>query len=110
MWKVKLREPEETEAEKKLKKLIPKRLFKGSLSNDVLKEALSLKEYEWYELVQEKQIDFGKKMLEIVNFMDGKRTAHDITMAVSAEYGVTDPEHVLKFISDLKKLKLIDFG
>jgi hypothetical protein len=107
--KVKLREPEETEAEKKLKKLIPKRLFKGSLSSDVLKEALSLKEYEWYELIQEKDLDFGKKMLEIVNFMDGKRTAHDIAMAVSAEYGVIDPEHVLKFIGDLKKSKLVTF-
>jgi hypothetical protein len=82
---------EETKIEKELKKLVPKRSFKGTLSSDTFRQALGQKEYEWYELIQEKDLDFNKKMLEIVNFMDGKRTAHDIATAISSEYSATHP-------------------
>jgi aminopeptidase YwaD len=102
-------EPGETKTDRELKKLIPKRLFKGSLSNDMLRERLGLENYEWYELTSERDLDFGKKMLEIVNFIDGKRAAYDISLAVSAEYGMTDPENVLKFLKDLHTVKLIEF-
>jgi hypothetical protein len=97
---------EETKAEKDLKRLIPKKLFKGTLSSDELRRMLGQREYEWYDLISEKDLDFGRKMLEIVNFMDGKRNAYDIAAAVSAEYGPTQLEHVRKFLKDLKKAKL----
>lgn len=97
---------EETKAEKDLKRLIPKKLFKGTLSSDELRRMLGQREYEWYDLISEKDLDFGRKMLEIVNFMDGKRNAYDIAAAVSAEYGPTQLEHVQKFLKDLKKTKL----
>ncbi|HVO37234.1 MAG TPA: DUF4910 domain-containing protein [Candidatus Acidoferrum sp.] len=100
---------EETPAEKELKTLIPKRQFKGTLSADYLKKKLGEKEYEWYMEIAEKDMDFEKKMLEIVNFIDGKRTAHMIMQAVSAEYSPTDPEHMLKFVGDLEKAKLVTF-
>jgi hypothetical protein len=100
---------EETKAEKEMRKLVPKRLFKGSLSSDALKEKLGSKDYEWYDTVSEKDLHFGKKMLEIVNFMDGRRTAHEIARSVSAEYGLTDSEHVLKFLKDLEKTGFIEF-
>ena len=92
-----------------MKKLVPKRSFKGTLSSDTFRQALGQKEYEWYELIQEKDLDFNKKMLEIVNFMDGKRTAHDIATAISSEYSATDPERVLKFLKDLKKTGFVTF-
>jgi len=101
--------PEETQADGELEKLIPKRLFEGTLSRDLLKQALGEEEYEWYEKIVEKDADFEKKMAEIINFMDGKRTAHDIIKAVSAEYSPTQPEHTLKFLQDLEKTKLIAF-
>jgi len=97
----------ETETDKQAKKLKPRRLFKGTLSGDAFKKALGEKEYEWYEEMDDKDPDFSKKMAEILNFMDGKRTAHDINRAVSAEYSPTSIEHVLKYLHDLEKTKFI---
>jgi len=102
-------ELEETAAETELEKLVPKRQFKGTLAFDVLKDALGEKEYEWYQEIYEKDPEFGKKSAEYLNFIDGKRTAHDILKAVSAEYGETNPEQVLKFLRDLEKAKLLTF-
>ncbi len=101
---------EETESDRELKRLVPRKLFKGTLDGNVLKKALSAKEYEWYREIEEKDRDFGKKMSEILNFMDGKRNAWDITKAVSAEYGVTKTDNVLKFLRDLEKIKLVALG
>jgi hypothetical protein len=100
---------EETQAEQELRRLTPKRLFKGTLDSDVLKQSLGEQEYEWYEKINEKDIAFSNKANETVNFIDGKRTAHDILKAVSAEYTQTDSEHLLKFLRDLEKSKLIAF-
>jgi aminopeptidase YwaD len=100
---------EETEADAELKKLIPKRLFKGTLNSDALKTALGEKEFEWYQEIDEKDSEFSKKVEEFVNFMDGKRTAHYILKAVSAEYTPTNSEYVLKFLRDLEKANLIVF-
>jgi len=98
---------EETEAEAELKILTPKKLFKGTLDMEALRKALGEKEYEWYQEIEEKDADFGKKMVEILNFADGIRHAYDILMAVSAEYGETCPEHILKFLRDLEKTNFI---
>jgi hypothetical protein len=102
-------ELKETRAEKELKKLVPTRRFKGSLSSDLLREKLGLEGYEWYDLTSDRDLDFGKKMLEIVNFIDGKRSAYNIAVAVSAEYSMTDPENVLRFLKDLQRIKLIEY-
>lgn len=99
--------PEEAHSEQELRELVPKRLFKGSLSADRLRESLSEEEYEWYEKIDEADIDFYKKRLEVVNFMDGIRTAHDILVAISAEYSPAESEHLLRFLKDLEKSKLI---
>jgi len=102
-------ELEETEAKTELKKLVPKRLFTGTLSFDILKKALGEKEYEWYQEIYEKDPQFSKKAAELVNFMDGKRSTYEILNAVSAEYDETNPEQVLKFLRDLEKAKLLTF-
>ena len=106
---IKLEKLEETQADQEAKRLAPKKLFKGTLNDDVLKKAIGEEEYEWYELIDDKDEDFSKKMAEILNFMDGKRNAHDIIKAISAEYSPTDPENVMKFLKDLKKAKLVTF-
>ena len=90
--------------------LMPKRLFKGSLDSGLFQKELGEKEYEWYEEIGDKDPDFEKKSAEILNFMGGKRNAYEILRAVSAEYAETDPEHVLKFLKDLEKTKLITFS
>ena len=100
---------EETEAEAELRRRLPKRLFKGTLNFDGLKEALGEEEYGWYQEILERDHQFRAKAEEFINFMDGKRNAYDIVKAVSAEYGETDPEALLKFLRDLEKAKLLDF-
>jgi hypothetical protein len=92
-----------------LRKLVPTRLFKGTLDFGSLKKALGKKEYKWYEDLRDKDIQFNKRTLEILNFMDGHRNTLEILNAVSAEYGETDPEQLLKFLRDLEKLKLVSF-
>lgn len=101
------KQPKELEESKEAKNLVPRRLFRGTFSNDALKRALGEKKYEWYDEVGQKDRDFGKKMYEIVNFMDGKRTAYEITKTISAEYSETSLEHVLRFIHDLEKTGFI---
>ncbi len=100
---------EENKASKEAKTLTPKRLFKGTFNTEALRRALEEEEYVWYEEITKKDKGFRKKTYEIFNFMDGKRTVYEITKAVSAEYGETDVEHVLKFIHDLEKTKFVSF-
>ncbi|MCW4052500.1 MAG: DUF4910 domain-containing protein [Candidatus Bathyarchaeota archaeon] len=97
----------ETESAKKARSLVPKRLFKETLSSETFKETLGEKAYEWYDEILEKDKNFKKKIYEILNFMNGERTIYDITKAVTAEYDETNLEHVLKFIQDLEKINLV---
>jgi len=97
----------ETKVEKEIKKIIPRRLFKGTLSLDVLKLLLSEEEYLWHQTMREKDQDFSKKTAEILNYMDGKRNLHEILRAVSAEYVEVKAEHALRLLQDLEKIKLI---
>ena len=92
--------------EKELK-AIPKRLFKGTLGTNFLKEVLGEKELEWLEQARERDRDFDKKAAEALNFMDGERSVYDIVQAVSSEYSETNPEYMLKFLQDLEKAGLI---
>jgi len=96
-----------TKTEKESKNIVPEKLFKGSLSMEAVRKALTEKEYEWYEEKQEKDTTFRMKMVEALNFMDGKRTLYEIIKAVSAEYTETKAEDVLKFLRYLEKMKLV---
>lgn len=100
---------EEAQTEQELKKLIPKRLFKGTLSRDTLEKSLNEKEYRWYQEINKKDVAFNLKMAEILNFMNGKRSAYEIAKTVSAEYSETNAEYVLKFLKDLEKINLVAF-
>jgi hypothetical protein len=88
-------------------KMTPRRLFKGTLSFDFVRKGLGEEEFEWYRKVEEEDKEFGKKMAEMLNFMDGERSMYEILKAVSAEYSETKPEHAVKVIRDLEKLKLV---
>ena len=99
--------PEETETARKTGSLVPQRLFKGTLSLETFKQTLGEKAYEWYDEILKEDKDFKKKIYEILNFMNGKRTVDDITKALTAEYNDTDPEHVLKFVQDLEAINFV---
>jgi len=97
---------EESEAEREAKKIIPKRLFKGTLSLDTFRILLGEEEYNWYQEQMETDQDFYKKIAEIVNYMNGKRTLQEILRAVSAEYTETTAEQGQKILQDLEKTRL----
>lgn len=97
---------EETNADKEAKRLVPRRLFKGTFSLITLRKALGQKNYEKFI---ERDKDFETKRYEIFNFMDGKRTVYEISKALSAEYDETSPEIVLKFLRDLEKANFVSF-
>jgi len=97
---------EESEAEREAKKIIPKRLFKGTLSLETFRLLLGEEEYNWYRELMEKDSDLDKKIAEIINYMDGKRTLHEILRAVSAEYTEITMEKGLKIFQDFERAKL----
>jgi len=102
---------EETESEKKAKSIVPRRLFKGTLSTtDVIRKEFAEKEYEWFEEMIKKDIDFEKKVKELLNFMDGKRTLSEIVKAVSTEYSDFKVEDALRFVRSMEMLKLVSIS
>lgn len=103
------RQIDETPTANEARALTPKRLFKGVFNEDALKRLLGEKEYVWYDEVRKRDENFGKKLYEMFNFMDGKRTTYDLVMSVSAEYNETSLEDVLKVMRDLEKTKFISF-
>jgi len=101
--------PSHAEPDKEFR-LVPRRLFKGPLDSNFLKKTLSENQLEWYEKVREKDEDFDKKSAEVLNFINGKRSIYEIVKAVSAEYSETNPEHVLKYLRNLEKAKLVELS
>jgi hypothetical protein len=91
-----------------LKQIIPRRLFKGTLSFEFLKKRLGERDFEWYLEIDKKDAEYTKKAAEILNFIDGKRSMHWILNAVSAEYSAIESEHAMKFIKDLERLNLVE--
>ena len=100
---------EETKADKETKKLVPKRMFKGTLNLEILIETLGEKEYDWYRHLDESDYNSGNKLYELLNFMDGKKSLHEIVKAVSSEYTPMDMDMALRFVRDLEKSRLLKF-
>jgi thymidylate synthase len=90
--------------------MILQRLFKGSLSTTIIRKEFPEKEYEWYEEMTKKDIDFEKKVKELLNFMDGKRNLGDIIKAVSTEYNELKVEDAIRFIRNMETLKLVSIS
>jgi len=97
---------EELEAEKEARKILPKRMFKGTLSTETFRLLLGEEEYNWYREQGEKDPDFNKKVAGIINYMNGKRSLHEILEAVSAEYSEVTAEQGIRLLQDLEKTSL----
>jgi len=88
--------------------LIPVKLFRGTLCPDVLRESLSEERYSWHRSMEDCDADFYRKMVEALNFADGKRTVFEITKAVSSEYTRTGVETLMRYLRDLESLGLVE--
>jgi len=99
--------PRETKAEMESKGLVPKRLFKGTLGWSLLTDFLGEEGAEVYKKIEKTDSEFMSRTSELINYIDGRRTVYQITEALSAEYGPTDHAHVLRYLRDLEKMKLV---
>ena len=93
-----------TEEEKKYSRLVPIRAasFVCPLDAGYLVEKLGP------DAVNESTLR-GDAAYEALNFVDGKKSVHDIALAVSAEYGPTDIQQVHEFFRLLEKAGLVTF-
>ncbi len=98
-----------SEAEKRVKRIVPKRLFKGTLDPEHFAEALGAKRYQWYDEVEQRDASFSKKMYDVLNLMDGERDLCEIGEVVSAQFGPTEMGDLLRFVTDLKAAGLASF-
>ncbi len=96
-------------AERVSSRLFPKRLFKGSLDWTLLRDFLGEEGFKAYKKIEEKDSKFMSKTSAILFFVDGKRSVTDIAKAVGAESGPTDLSHVLTYLRDLERMKLVSF-
>jgi hypothetical protein len=100
----------ETKQIAELRRITPRKMFKGTLCGDLVKEKLGHEGYAKFKSIGEKDSEFDNKAVETLNFMNGERSGLDILYAVSSEYGQTDPEMLLHFIKELEKIGLVKFA
>lgn len=101
--------PTPSQSEKESSRLVPRRLFKGTLDWTLLGDFLGEEGYKAYKKIEEKDPKFMSKTAEILFLTDGKRSVADIVKVAAAEFGPTDHSHVLKYLRDLERMKLVSF-
>ncbi len=95
--------------EQELSVIVPKRLFRGPISQFYFEDLMGEEGMKWYREYSRKDRGWINRRTEILNFMDGKRSLLDIYYAVSAEFGRSDMLFYRKFTEDLKEHGLIDY-
>ncbi len=99
--------PSESKAERESRGLVPKRRFKGTLSWDTFMDRAGEDRASWYDGVESKDRDFSRKVYEVLNFTDGRRSIHEIVRTVSAEFGPTDSAVMLRMMRDMERAGLV---
>jgi len=106
--------PKITVKEKRLNKIIPKRVekYKGPLDGNFLKHKLK-DEFKPGKLLIYKEIPknnpiFNNIPFEALNFVDGKRSITEIRNAVSAEYCPVSLEAVHEYMNILKEAEVVN--
>ena len=96
------RKPMVSEEDRRLGRLVPSRApdFIGPLETDFIEEKLGADSTKPLELP-------GDQAYEALNFVDGKRSLHEIALALDAEYGFPEPGRLLPFFEVLEKAGLI---
>lgn len=87
---------------------VPIRKFVAPLHLTNFRLKLGDEEYLWYREKMEENRVFRAQMIEIVNFMNGKRTCEDVYKAIITEYGDIDIKDLMKFLKDLEKVGFIE--
>lgn len=83
------------------------RVFRGPLSLDYFYGRIDEKRREHYHKRERDDPSFQWRLVEVINFMDGKRALGEIASLVSAEYPGLLLDDLKSFIKDLKAAGLI---
>ncbi|MGE5593437.1 MAG: DUF4910 domain-containing protein [Betaproteobacteria bacterium] len=83
------------------------RLFKGPLDPAYLYDRVGEKRRKHYEERQRGDPDFQLKLIEAVNYMDGRRTLGKIAALVSAEFAGFTLDDLKGFVDDLERAGLV---
>ncbi len=94
--------------ERALDKIIPRRLFRGPISQFLFEDLVG-DGMAWYADYARADPGWTDRRAEILNFMDGKRSLLQIFRAVSAELGRSDPAFYRRLLEDLKKHALVEY-
>jgi hypothetical protein len=111
LWEIKKsRSPaaEMTAEESEFRNIIPRRLFKGPLSQYYFEDLLG-EDIGWYTAYGRKDPDWTNRRAEILNFMNGRRSLLEIYYAVSAEMGRSEKNFYRRLLADLKKHGLVAY-
>ena len=86
---------------------IPVRATRGPLDFGLPASKLPAEEAAWYSSMN---FTFsGAQRFELVNFIDGKRTASEIRNALSAEFGPAADAMVARYLEDLVKVGVVNW-
>lgn len=111
LWETKKIRPPAAEMsaeESEFRRIVPRRLFRGPLSQYYFEDLLG-EDIGWYTAYGRKDPDWTNRRAEILNFMDGRRSLLEIFHAVSAEMGRSEKSFYKKLLADLKKHGLVAY-
>jgi hypothetical protein len=97
-----------TSDEEDMQKIVPRRLFRGPISQYYFEDLMG-EEFLWYQEYSQIDPDWVNRRTEIINLIDGKQNLLDIYYTVSAQYGRSPLFFYKKFINDMRKFALIEY-
>jgi aminopeptidase YwaD len=87
----------ETDDVSETMKLIPKKTYEGPTRGISSDEILNEEDKKWFSANSMGTL-FGRTTLELMNFVDGKHSVYDITIAVSLEHHNIEPSDVKRYL------------
>ena len=88
---------QETEAVNETMKLIPKKTYEGPTKGIRADDIQNEEDKKWFSS-NSRGTPLGRVTLELMNFVDGKRSIYEIAIAVSLEYHNIEPIDVKRYL------------
>lgn len=99
----------ETGAVEETMKLVPKKTYAGPTRAIKSDEIQDEDDRKWFN-ANSRGTPLGRTTLELLNFVDGKRSIYDIAIAASLEYSDLDPADVKRFFDLYKSVGKITYS
>ena len=99
---------EESDAVKETMSLVPKKTYEGPTKAISAKDIQDEKDKKWFSS-NSRGTPLGRVTLELMNFVDGKRSVYNIATAVSLEYHNIAPQDVHRYLDIYKSAGKITY-